>query len=58
MSRSRMMKALKVPLSRKVSCFGFGAALPTVYFYEVFDAVKAMKETFNSHGQESLERAL
>ncbi|KAI6843494.1 hypothetical protein KC332_g3903 [Hortaea werneckii] len=44
-SRGRIMEALKVPLSRKVSCFGFGAALPAVDFYAVFDsAVRAIKE--------------
>ncbi|RMY97395.1 hypothetical protein D0862_08090 [Hortaea werneckii] len=50
--RSRIMEALKVPLSRKVSCFGFGAALPAVYFYEVLDdAVRGMGNTSNTHGQ-------
>ncbi|RMZ09625.1 hypothetical protein D0864_01464 [Hortaea werneckii] len=50
--RGRIMEALKVPLSRKVSCFGFGAALPAVDFYAVFDsAVRGMRETSNTHGQ-------
>ncbi|KAI7263326.1 hypothetical protein KC345_g9180 [Hortaea werneckii] len=43
-SRSRITEALKVPLSRKVTCCGFGAALPAVEFYAVFDsAMGAMK---------------
>ncbi|RMY22663.1 hypothetical protein D0867_02569 [Hortaea werneckii] len=51
-SRSRIMEALKVPLSRKVSCFGFGAALRAVDFYEVFDdAVRAMGKTSDERGQ-------
>ncbi|KAI6819473.1 hypothetical protein KC340_g6241 [Hortaea werneckii] len=51
-SRSRIMEALKVPLSQKVSCFGFGAALPAVDFYAVFDsAMTAMSETSNTLGQ-------
>ncbi|RMY67634.1 hypothetical protein D0863_07660 [Hortaea werneckii] len=50
--RSHVMQILKVPLSRKVSCFGFGAALPAVDFYEVFDdAVRAVGKTPHTHGQ-------
>ncbi|RMX87805.1 hypothetical protein D0869_02084 [Hortaea werneckii] len=49
---SRIMEALKVPLSRKVSCFGFGAALPALYFYEVLDdAVRSMEKTSDERGQ-------
>ncbi|KAI7270206.1 hypothetical protein KC352_g8351 [Hortaea werneckii] len=51
-SRGRIMEVLKVPLSRKVSCYGFGAALPAVDFYAVFDsAVRGIGETSNTHGQ-------
>ncbi|KAI7372729.1 hypothetical protein KC336_g20587 [Hortaea werneckii] len=51
-SRGRIMEALKVPLSQKVSCFGFGAALPAVDFYAVFDsAMTAMSETSIIPGQ-------
>lgn len=51
-SRGRVMEALKVPLSRKVTCYGFGAALPAVDFYAVFDsAVRGMRETSNTYGQ-------
>ncbi|KAI6790243.1 hypothetical protein KC363_g7486 [Hortaea werneckii] len=51
-SIGRIMEALKVPLSQKVSCFGFGAALPAVDFYAVFDsAMTAMSETSNTLGQ-------
>ncbi|RMZ23701.1 hypothetical protein D0859_12250 [Hortaea werneckii] len=51
-SRGRIMEALKVPLSQKVSCFGFGAALPAVDFYAVFDSVMtAMSETSTTPGQ-------
>lgn len=47
-----------MPLSGKVSCFGFGAALPALEFYEVFDdAVRAMGKTSNDHGKEGLEGA-
>ncbi|KAI6879900.1 hypothetical protein KC360_g7646 [Hortaea werneckii] len=51
-SKVRIMEALKVPLSQKVSCFGFGAALPALDFYAVFDsAMTAMSETSIIPGQ-------